>query len=210
MLPATARGGWLATLVIALIAGLLRFVRLDLPGGKIFDEIYYACDARNLLRYGVEHDTVAGNPNCVPKGGAAFIVHPPLGKWAIAFGEKLFGFNEFGWRFSAALFGTLTVVVLIRVTRRMTGSTLLGCIAGLLLTLDGLHFVQSRTSMLDIFLVFWTTSAFACLVADRDWVRQRFAAADDLALSGRGPRLGLRRPWLFAAGGCLGAALGTK
>ena len=210
VLPGTRRGGWLATLVIGLIAGLLRFVRLDLPPGKIFDEIYYACDARNLLRYGVEHDTVAGNANCVPKGGAAFIVHPPLGKWAIAVGEKLFGFNEFGWRFSAAVCGTLTVVVLVRVTRRMTGSTLLGCLAGLLLSLDGLHFVQSRTSMLDIFLVFWTTSAFACLVADRDWVRARLAAADDLALVGRGPRLGLRRPWLLAAGGCLGAALATK
>ena len=209
-LPGVTRGGWLATLVIGLIAGLLRFVRLDLPPGKIFDEIYYACDARNLLRYGVEHDTVGGNPDCVPKGGGAFIVHPPLGKWAIAVGEKLFGFNEFGWRFSAAVFGTLTVVVLVRVTRRMTGSTLLGCLAGLLLSLDGLHFVQSRTSMLDIFLVFWTTSAFACLVADRDWVRSRLAAADDLVLVGWGPHLGLRRPWLLAAGGCLGAAIATK
>ena len=210
VLPATGGGGWLATLLIGLLAGLLRFLRLDIPRGKIFDEIYYACDAQNLLRYGVEHDTVADNPGCVPKGGGGFIVHPPLGKWAIAVGEKLFGVNEFGWRFSAAVFGTLTVVVLVRLTRRMTGSTLLGCLAGLLLSLDGLHFVQSRTAMLDVFLAFWTTAAFACLVADRDWVRRRLAATDDGALSGWGPRFGLRRPWLLGTGACLGAAVATK
>jgi dolichyl-phosphate-mannose--protein O-mannosyl transferase len=89
----------------------------------------------------------------------------------------------------------------------MTGSTLLGCLAGLLLTLDGLHFVQSRVAMLDVFLAAWVLGAFACLVADRDAVRRRLAAADDL--TGWGPRLGLR-PWRLAAGLCLGAALATK
>jgi dolichyl-phosphate-mannose-protein mannosyltransferase len=91
----------------------------------------------------------------------------------------------------------------------MTGSTVLGCLAGLLLALDGLHFVQSRIAMLDVFLVLWTTSAAACLVADRDWVRTRLAAADDDALRDDGPALGLR-PWLLAGGVCLGAAVATK
>jgi dolichyl-phosphate-mannose-protein mannosyltransferase len=88
------RGGWLATAVIGLIAGLLRFVRLDIPAGRIFDEVYYSCDAQNLLRYGVEHDTVSDPDDasvaarCEPEGGGAFIVHPPLGKWAIALGIR--------------------------------------------------------------------------------------------------------------------------
>ena len=205
----TASGGWLATLVVAAIAGALRFVRLDLPSSKIFDEVYYACDALMLLTYGVEHDTNNGN-DCVPENSGAFVAHPPLGKWTIALGIKAFGDNALGWRFSAAVAGTLMVVVLVRVTRRMTGSTLLGCLAGLLLALDGLQFVQSRTSMLDIFLAFWTTAAFACLVADRDAVRRRLAGSSDEALAVRwGPRLGLR-PWRIAAGVCLGAALATK
>ncbi|MCA1713322.1 MAG: phospholipid carrier-dependent glycosyltransferase [Actinobacteria bacterium] len=198
-------GGWVATMGIGLIAGLLRFLRLDIPRGKIFDEIYYACDGQNLARFGVEQGTKAG-AGCVPNGQPGFIVHPPVGKWLIALGEKTFGVNEFGWRFSAAVFGTLTVIVLVRLARRMTGSTLLGCLAGLLLTLDGLHFVQSRTSMLDIFLCFFVTAAFACLVLDRDMVRRRLAASE---IEGHGPKLGAR-PWLMAGGLCVGLAIATK
>ena len=210
--PLAARGGWLASLAVALLAGLLRFVRLDLPdntavGGKVFDEVYYACDALNLLRYGVEHATesdsqdtaVAGS--CTPTGSGSFVVHPPLGKWAIALGIRVFGDDPFGWRVAAAVAGTLTVLVVVRVGRRMLGSTVLGCLAGVLLALDGLHFVQSRVAMLDVFLVLWTTTAFACLVADRDQLRARLARDPDA----RG-----RRPWRLAAGACLGAAVATK
>ncbi len=211
--PTSGRGGWLATLAVALLAGVLRVVRLDIPRGRIFDEIYYACDAENLLRYGVEAGTESGDPGvqaqCTPNGQAGFIVHPPLGKWAIALGMRVFGVNEFGWRIAAAVAGTLMVVALIRVTRRMTGSTVLACLAGLLLTLDGLHFVQSRVAMLDVFLAMWVLFAFACLVADRDAVRRRLAVTDDDELAGGGPHLGWR-PWRIAAGLCLGAAVATK
>ncbi|MGI8537119.1 MAG: dolichyl-phosphate-mannose--protein mannosyltransferase, partial [Mycobacteriales bacterium] len=214
--PTDGRGGWLATLLIGLLAGVLRLVRLDIPAGRIFDEVYYACDAQNLLRFGVEVATVGNSdedPNagmrCTPTGEAGFVVHPPLGKWAIALGIKVFGANEFGWRIAAAVAGTLMVVVLVRVTRRMTGSTVLGCLAGLLLAVDGLHFVQSRVAMLDVFLAAAVLAAFACLVADRDAVRRRLAVTGDEELTGWGPRLGLR-PWRLAAGVCLGAGLATK
>jgi dolichyl-phosphate-mannose--protein O-mannosyl transferase len=207
--------GWLAALAVGLLAGLLRFVRLDIPAGRIFDEVYYSCDAQNLLRFGVEAATRSDSDDasvaalCEPTGEPGFVVHPPLGKWAIALGIRLFGADELGWRFAAAVAGTLTVVVLVRLVRRMTGSTVLGCVAGLLLALDGLHFVQSRIAMLDVFLVLWTTAATACLVADRDTVRSHLRSADDAALAGWGPRLGTR-PWLLAAGACLGAAVATK
>ncbi len=234
--PLVGRGGWVASLAVTLLAGLLRFVRLDLPynrdvGGKIFDEVYYACDAQNLLRYGVEHVTESGPlaGQCLPTGSGSFVVHPPLGKWAIALGLKVFGTSTFGWRVMAALAGTLTVLLVVRVGRRMTGSTLLGCLAGLLIAVDGLHLVQSRVAMLDVFLVLWTTAAFACLVCDRDQVRARLAATPpalpfDSALplregAARGPgsalsqgkrdRLGVRW-WRLAAGVCLGAAVATK
>jgi dolichyl-phosphate-mannose--protein O-mannosyl transferase len=121
----------------------------------------------------------------------------------------LFGVDELGWRISAAVAGTLMVLVLVRVTRRMTGSTLLGALAGVLLALDGLHFVQSRVAMLDIFLAAWVLGAFACLVADRDDVRRRLAVAPNAELLGWGPRVG-PRPWRLAAGVCLGAAVATK
>ena len=41
-------------------------------------------------------------------------------------------------------------------------------VAGVLLALDGLEFVLSRTGILDIFVMFWLVCALACLVLDRD------------------------------------------
>src|SRR4051812_30657088 len=218
----TGAGGWWVTAAVTLMAGLLRFLRVDQPAttltpkgvavgpGQMFDELYYACDAHSLMLYGVEHaSTTTDQRFCQLQSGApAFVVHPPLGKWLIAFGENLFGFNSFGWRFSAALFGTLTVLLVVRIGRRMTGSTLLGGLAGLLLALDGLHFVQSRIATLDVFLCFFVTAAFGALVVDRDQVRQRLAEASEEQVA-RGGRLGWR-PWRLAAGVLMGLGLATK
>jgi len=76
-------------------------------------------------------------------------VDPPLGKWIIGLGSQIFGYNAFGWRIMPAVFGTLAILLLVRVTRRMFRSTILGCAAGLLMTLDGMEFVLSRTVLLD-------------------------------------------------------------
>ncbi|WP_327588694.1 phospholipid carrier-dependent glycosyltransferase [Nonomuraea sp. NBC_00507] len=220
--------GWVGPLVVALFGGILRFVRLGEPKAVVFDETYYIKDAYSLLRYGVERATlgdakdpiadrrlIAGNLDIFkqcpePADCASFVAHPPLGKWMIGVGEWLFGMNPFGWRFAAALVGTLSILVLARVARRMTRSTLLGCLAGLLLALDGLHFVLSRTALLDIFLMFWVLAGFACLVADRDWARRRLVDWYESApITELGPRLGAR-PWRLAAGACLGAACAVK
>ena len=104
------------------------------------------------------------------------VVHPEVGKWLIALGEKAFGMDPFGWRIAAAVVGSLMVLVMCRFVRRVTGSTLLGCVGGLLLSLDGLHLVLSRLALLDIFLAFFLLCAVHCLVADRDWLRRRLAA----------------------------------
>ncbi|MEW9554163.1 dolichyl-phosphate-mannose--protein mannosyltransferase [Nonomuraea sp. NPDC050783] len=224
----SALAGWLGPLLVAVFGGVLRFVRLEVPHAVVFDETYYAKDAYSLLRFGVERamqgddknpvadrNLIAGNldifRHCGEPGEcAAFVAHPPLGKWMIAAGEWLFGMNPFGWRFAAALAGTLSILILARVARRMTRSTLLGCLGGLLLSLDGLHLVLSRTALLDVFLMFWVLTGFACLVVDRDRVRERLAAwRESASPGGPGPRLGAR-PWRLAAGACLGAACAVK
>lgn len=185
------RHSWLATAVIVAIAGILRLVDLGHPKGKIFDEIYYATDAHNLLTRGFEWDE--------KNNTAAYIVHPPLGKWMIALGEWAFGYHEFGWRVGAAVVGTLSVLLMVRIARRMFHSTVLGCAAGLLLALDGFHLVLSRTALLDIFLLFFVLAAFGALVIDRDTRRRRWLAALEAGLDpgGRGPDS--RLPWSFPA-----------
>ena len=212
--------GWLGPLGVMLVAAVLRLWRLGEPDSVLFDETYYAKDAYSLLQYGyVREFTESANDRIVDgkltgifKPEVTQIVHPDGGKWLIAVGEQIFGMTPFGWRVSAAIAGALTVLVLCRLVRRMTGSTLLGCVAGLLLATDGLHLVVSRLALLDVFVGLWLVCAVACLVADRDWARARFAQAADAGVRDRwGPVRGLLlRPWRIAAGVCFGAACGTK
>ena len=169
------------------------------------------------MRFGVEHNYIAGRNALLVRGdshifthGGEFVVHPPLGKLFIAFGEWTFGLNPFGWRFATALIGSLAILLLARITRRMTRSTLLGCVAGLLMALDGLEFVMSRTALLDIFLMFWVLAAFGCLVVDRDLTRARLAAAaEESPGEFAAPRVWVTR-WRIGAGVCMGLALASK
>ena len=220
--PLTDRlAGWLVTIAVTAIAFVLRVVHLGRPNALIFDETYYAKDAYSLLRFGYERSwpddanarILAGDPD-VMNNASSFIVHPQLGKWLIAAGEHFFGMTSVGWRIGPLIFGTLLVLVLTRLVRRVSRSTLVGGIAGLLLAFDGLAYVMSRVALLDIFLAFFLVAAVACLAADRDWFRNRLAAhleEHDLTdLGGRfGPAL-IVRPWRIAAGLCFGLALGSK
>ncbi|MFB7762618.1 dolichyl-phosphate-mannose--protein mannosyltransferase [Streptomyces xiamenensis] len=216
--------GWLGPLLVATLAGALRFTRLGEPDAVIFDETYYAKDAWSLLQHGYETVWPDDANQRIIDGdvpatdAAAYIVHPPVGKWMIALGEWAFGMNPFGWRFMVALLGTLSVFMLCRIGRRLFRSTALGCLAGLLMAVDGLHFVMSRTALVDLVLMFWLLAAFGALLVDRDRARERLAAALPTAgepvLRPHRPtaeRLGLGlRPWRITAGVCLGLACATK
>ncbi|WP_250289964.1 phospholipid carrier-dependent glycosyltransferase [Frankia sp. CiP1_Cm_nod1] len=193
-MPTDRLAGWLASLAIAAVAGVLRFWQLTEPRGIYFDEVYYTHDAYGLLTHGYELSDIKSGCD-----GPGFVVHPPLGKWLMAVSEWLFGYTdcagirhgspELGWRFASAAAGTLAVLVLARTARRMFRSTLLGCFAGLLLAFDGLEFVQSRIGILDIFLMTGLVLALACLILDRDHGRARLAASltdtDNSPLAGR-------------------------
>jgi dolichyl-phosphate-mannose--protein O-mannosyl transferase len=202
-LPATDPRSWWWAALIALIAGILRLVDLGFPEDIIFDEVYYANEGHSMLVHGSEWDLEKN----VPK----FVVHPPMGKWLIAAGIKVFGFDAFGWRIAAAVAGVASVVILVRVGRRLFASTLLGCTAGLLMSLDGLHFVSSRTALLDIFLMTFVLGSFACLLLDRDRRRVRWLAALETGIDPTRQRPDFGKPWLRIAAALLaGCALAVK
>jgi dolichyl-phosphate-mannose-protein mannosyltransferase len=216
-IPGSRVWGWVGPLLVTALGAFLRFYRLGTPKAVVFDETYYVGDAYGILRHGVEINHVKnadallaqGKTNILATGGE-LVVHPPLGKILIAGGEWLFGLTPFGWRFAVALVGSLAILMTARITRRMTRSTLLGCVAGLLLAVEGLELVMSRTALLDIFVMFWVLAAFGCLVVDRDWSRARIARAAASGAGGdEGPALGIRW-WRAAAGLCLGAAVASK
>lgn len=148
--------------LISLIAfgALTRFINLSRPGELVFDEVYYVDGARDYLANGVELDD----------GKAEFIVHPPIGKWAIAIGIKVFGDNPFGWRATAALVGTLSILLIFLIARQLFKSFFIGFSAATLMALDGLHLVMSRTALLDIFLSFFILLGFYLLLKNRLWL----------------------------------------
>jgi dolichyl-phosphate-mannose--protein O-mannosyl transferase len=162
----------IAIWTVVAAALFLRIFRLSTPKKLIFDEIYYVDGARDYLKFGVE--VSANKPE--------FIVHPPIGKWVIALGIKVFGDNPFGWRIVVALLGTLSILLIAKIASRIFGALGYGLIAVLLAFFDGLNLVMSRTALLDM-----TLTAFLLLAV---WSL-------------------IERRYLFA-GICFGLALGTK
>jgi len=149
---------------ISIIVGFalaLRLWRLNLPKGYIFDEVYYAKNAASLITDGVELNE---------QGAAEFVVHPPLGKWLIGIGIKLFGNNEFGWRVIAAIVGSASVLLIYLIVQRLFNSLFLSNIAAALFALDGLHLVMSRVALLDIFLMFFIMLTFYLILRDNLWL----------------------------------------
>ena len=202
-LPDDRRRAVIITVGVTALAAVLRLIGLNHPKGLIFDEVYYAQDARSLLAHGVEWDAASDS--------SAYVAHPPFGKWLIAAGEGTLGFDEVGGRISAVAAGVVGVAILICLMRRLTGSTLLGGTAGLLLAVEGSHFVLSRASLLDIFLATLILAAMYCLVRDRDWRRSGWLAAIENGLDPvrRRPRLGIPW-WRISTAVLLGLSMSTK
>ncbi|MFC4336060.1 dolichyl-phosphate-mannose--protein mannosyltransferase [Salininema proteolyticum] len=188
--PPRPRRSWWAALGVAALAGVLRLVNLGHPAGLIFDEVYYAQDAKTLWEHGVEWN--------VQNDSAAYVAHPPFGKWLIGLGEQALGYDEVGWRIASVLAGTLCVLVLVRLILRLTGSVSLSAVGGVLLAVEGSNFVLSRSALLDIFLTLFVLLAFHFLVADRQ--------NRDLAALGEGGRV----PYRLLSAVSLGLAMGVK
>jgi dolichyl-phosphate-mannose-protein mannosyltransferase len=221
--PARARAWfWGGPLAVTLLAAVLRLANLGNPHALVFDETFYVKDAWTLWNNGYEttwpangdQEFVSGNSSVFMTDGS-YVVHPPLGKWIIALGIALFGpANSFGWRFSVAVAGIVAVWLVVLIARRLTGSTLLGVIAGGLMAIDGMAIVLSRVSVLDNILMVLTLTAFYLVVIDRSRARARLdALVAARRAHGReyewGPAFWWR-PWLIAAGLLFGAASAVK
>ena len=178
--------------LLVAVAGTLRFYRLEHPPRIYFDEVYYANDAHELLNNGVE------------KG---FTVHPPVGKWIIAAGISIWGFDSYGWRFGVAFAGTMTVLGVYLIGLRLFRRRGVAALAAMLLTIDGMAFTMSRIAMLDMILTMFVVFGVWLLLVDRD---RMWADLPD-ALLERGDPLPQRpRVYRWLAGIVFGLALATK
>jgi hypothetical protein len=145
---------------------------LSPPNGQVFDEIYFPVDAYNDIK-GIEQ--------CRPTTAGCrfnyFDPEPPLAKMFIAAGEWGYGwyrahfegasgdyidlgFNTFGWRIAACIFGTLCIPMMYLFARRLWPNRLFAIAAATLVCFDGMFFIQSRIGMIDIFPVFFILLAY--------------------------------------------------
>lgn len=198
----------MSTLAITALAALIRFSNLSNPASLVFDETYYVKDAYTLGLFGSERiwpenaneSFESGNPQVFEAAGS-YVVHPPLGKWIIWLGLSIFGVeNSFSWRFSTALLGTLSVLLVIAIARLLTKSSAFAAIAGFLLAIEGQSIVMSRTAILDGILTFFVLAGFWLLIlADQSW-RARLRTHAGIAI----------QPWLIALGATMGLAGSVK
>lgn len=163
---------WCAIITLAFMA--LAWHRLAIPSQIYFDEVHYVPAARKMLAL------VQANPE-----------HPLLGKEIIAAGIWLFGDRPLAWRIPSWLFGGLGLFAIGRAlwwTTQRRFATLAGMA---LVATDFAWFIQSRITMLDMFM-----ASFAMIAL---W---------QLAAAVRQPRQGRWR--LALAGVMLGLAMGSK
>ena len=187
---------WALALLMAAFGGLLRFIRLGTPDTIVFDETYYVKDAWTMLMTGEPRNwpkdvgtAISGENqiNALFAAGdtdrwlstAEYVVHPPVGKWLIAAGLKLFGGagNPFAWRAATAIAGTVAILLICRVALRLFHNLPIAVMAGFLMSVDGLGIVMSRTGLLDNFIMVFTLGALSLLLMHRDRARAKLRAA---------------------------------
>lgn len=174
---------------VSAVAAGLRFFRLSYPHHYVFDETYYARDACLYLGRSMAFCKA-------PQATEFTTVHPPLGKWLIALGEWVWGYNSFGWRVSSALAGTALVVVVFLLARRLFGRGV-AALAGLLAATDLVLITQSRVGMLDMFLALFVALGFLFAAYEHDRLSRLGAGL------GSGGRLSRPGGWLVRMGGRL-------
>lgn len=148
---------WL--ILILIIGFILRVWRIELPPTYIFDEVYHVPSLRAFAQNNPEAFDVYAK---APEPNTAYDwLHPPLAKLIQAGSVLVLGDNSFGWRFPAAVFGTLAIAAVYYLALTVIGKTSIALLAAALFSLDGLALTMSRIAMNDIFVTTFILFALA-------------------------------------------------
>jgi len=168
-------GNLLGLLGLLAISVALRLLWLDYSGRELmFDEGYYIPAAHNILRlepfpsdpYLYAHDGI--DPN---------LEHPIGAKRLIAASISVFGDNAFGWRLPSVVCGTLAILFVYLLARRLTNRHDIALSAAALTALDPMMLVHSRVAMLDIFVVTFLLAGLYAYVVGRPIIAGLMIAA---------------------------------
>lgn len=112
--------------------------------GTYFDEIYHARTAYEMIHglYNYEN------------------THPPLGKFFISLGIRIFGMNPFGWRIIGTLFGIGMLPFMYLFGKRLFHQTWVAGVITALFAFDFMHFTQTRIATIDVYGTFFIIAMF--------------------------------------------------
>ncbi|TAN44939.1 MAG: phospholipid carrier-dependent glycosyltransferase [Nitrospirae bacterium] len=103
----------------------------------------------DVAAYYADEVTIIPNAEVYTKTGIVYagdFYHPPLKSLLISGSIKLFGNNPYGWRLPFVFAGTLSVLWLYLLGREVFSNKVAAYIAALLLAVEPLHIVLSRTA----------------------------------------------------------------
>ncbi len=126
------------------------FPKLGGSGLAVWDDAYYACKAKEVLRTG---DWVTMHYD-----GRPMFDNPPGFMWLMALSFRVWGANEYGAKFPSAVFGLLTVVLLYLLGRSIRGDWY-GFLSAGVLCLTQPFVRYSRRGMMDVVLTFFVVLA---------------------------------------------------
>ncbi len=150
--PTRRRRIMLAVALILLISAALRLWQVATPPEYMFDEVYYAKDAKAI----VDGRVGPKPPLRWEAGDEVSWPHPEMGKFAIAAGIVLFGDRAFGWRLPAVIAGLVMLACVYPLARRLGLPPPWALIALGFAAADTLGIAQSRIATLDVFVGAWS------------------------------------------------------
>ncbi len=170
MVQGLSKRNGLTLMAIVLFALTMRIIRLDKPETRVFDEVYHAYTAEQWAQGNTDPwrwDTSAPDKDCAYEW-----THPPLAKLIMSASIRLFGVNAFAWRLPSAIAGTICILLIYALGKKLFASQTIAILAAAFMSLDALPLVLSRIAMNDMYCVmFVLAGAFACLH------RRHFASA---------------------------------
>lgn len=105
-----------------------------------FDEIYHARTGYEMTQPGMY---------CYEN------THPPLGKYIISLGIRMFGMTPFGWRIMGTLFGIGMLPFFYLFARKLFRQTWIAAVTTVLFASDFMHFTQTRIATIDVYVTFF-------------------------------------------------------
>lgn len=141
----------------------LFFFHLDYTSLSSWDEAWYAAIAQNIVKTG-DYMNMTFN-------GQVYYDHPPMGFWLMALSMKFFGINEFSVRFTSAILGVGSSILMYLFAADLFKKKIIGFIAALIVNTSVWYVIRARSGNLDAtFLFFYILTLYAAHLSTKKFI----------------------------------------